>query len=101
MRWFLLCTAMFLLAPGCNGSTTDVIIASLDDDDDGGDDGGDVEVPSVASAAATRLVHQYDEAPRTPDADDPAIWVPRNGDHAPLVLGGLKEGGLEVYDLAG
>ena len=43
--------------------------------------------------------HQYEDAPRTPDADDPAIWL--GGDEGGFVIGVLKDAGLQVYDLAG
>jgi 3-phytase len=57
-------------------------------------------VPVLAAQAETTPLHGYDEAPRTPDADDPAIWVGSRPDQA-LILGALKEAGLQVYDLRG
>jgi 3-phytase len=56
--------------------------------------------PVVLAAARTPSVDQYDEAPRTPDADDPAIWVDPRGERS-LVLGTLKEFGMQVYDVQG
>ncbi len=57
-------------------------------------------VPVLAAEVETRPLHGYDEAPRTPDADDPAIWVGPRPNQA-LIIGALKEAGLEVYDLRG
>ena len=54
---------------------------------------------SVTAAVRTQPLPNYDEAPRTPDADDPAIWL--DGDGEGLVITTLKDGGLAVYDLAG
>jgi 3-phytase len=57
------------------------------------------EPPSVAARVDTPVLHQYEDAPRTPDADDPAIWL--GGDGGGFVIGVLKDAGLQVYDLAG
>jgi 3-phytase len=60
-----------------------------------------IEVPVVAPRAATPALHEYEDAPRHPNADDPAIWVPRRAGVAPLVVGVLKDGGIQVFDLDG
>ena len=65
----------------------------------------------VVSAAAGQTVIQpvlwttplfnYEDAPATPDADDPAIWVnPRNRQRS-LVIGTAKDAGILVYDMSG
>jgi 3-phytase len=59
------------------------------------------ELPVLAARVVTEVLHQYDEAPRTPDADDPAIWVNRKRPEQSLVLGTLKDGGMQVYSLTG
>src|SRR5262245_2622344 len=66
---------------------------------------------SAASAAAGQSVVQpvlrtaplfnYDDAPATPDADDPAIWVNRRNSKQSLVVGTGKDAGILVYDLSG
>lgn len=61
----------------------------------------ETELPSLAARVETTPLHQYDDAPRTPDSDDPAIWVNRKHPEKSLVLGTLKDGGLQVFDLAG
>lgn len=45
----------------------------------------------------------YDDGERLANADDPAIWVhPRESRrHRSLVIGTLKEGGIDVYNLQG
>jgi 3-phytase len=53
---------------------------------------------TVRPRVSTETLHQYDEAPRTPDADDPAVWT-RDG--RLLVIAALKDAGLVVYDGAG
>jgi 3-phytase len=58
-------------------------------------------LPTLTARVRTAVLHQYDDAPRSPDADDPAIWVNRARPSQSLVLGTLKDGGLQVYDLAG
>lgn len=64
-----------------------------------GQDPGEAVV--VQRTAQTTALHQYDDAPRTPDADDPAIWLPRDDDDEALVVTVLKEAGLQVVDLDG
>src|SRR5262245_12727357 len=54
----------------------------------------------VLAAVRTPSVDQYEDAPRTPDADDPTIWVDPRGERS-LVIGTLKNAGLQVYDLRG
>ncbi|HKY35655.1 MAG TPA: phytase [Polyangiaceae bacterium] len=58
-------------------------------------------LPVLTPRVETTVLHQYDGAPRTTDADDPAIWVNRTHPEWSLVLGTLKDGGLQVYDLRG
>ncbi len=65
----------------------------------------------MATAAAAQTVVQpvlrtaplfnYDDAPATPDADDPAIWVNKRNHQQSLVIGTAKDAGLLVYDLSG
>jgi 3-phytase len=57
------------------------------------------DVPVFSPFATTPSLHNYEDQPLTPDADDPAIWMPKHG--APLVIGDLKDAGLAVYDIAG
>lgn len=55
----------------------------------------------VPAQVATAPLHQYEDAPATPDADDSATWIhPRHPERS-LVIGTLKDGGLIVYDLRG
>src|SRR5215510_10392493 len=66
---------------------------------------------STATAAAAQTVVQpvlrtaplfnYEDAPATPDADDPAIWINRRNHKQSLVIGTAKDAGLLVYDLSG
>jgi len=66
---------------------------------------------SAASAAAGQSVVQpvlrtqplfnYEDAPATPDADDPAIWINRRNHKQSLIIGTAKDAGLLVYDLSG
>ncbi|WNG37203.1 phytase [Archangium violaceum] len=59
------------------------------------------ELPVIPPRAETPVLHRYDDAPRTPDSDDPAIWVHPSRPERGLVIGVLKEAGLQVYDLNG
>src|SRR5262245_40442625 len=59
------------------------------------------EIDMLVPYAMTPSLHEYEDSPRHPNADDPAIWWPRNHHHAPLVIGVLKDGGIQVYDLTG
>jgi hypothetical protein len=66
---------------------------------------------SMATAAAAQTVVQpvlrtaplfnHEDAPATPDADDPAIWINRRNHQQSLVIGTAKDAGLLVYDLSG
>jgi 3-phytase len=59
------------------------------------------ELPEVAVTRRTEALHGYDEAPRSPDADDPAIWVHPRDPGRSLIVAALKDAGLAVYDLSG
>src|SRR5687768_9706677 len=56
---------------------------------------------TVSATARTPILNNYDEAPRTPDSDDPAIWINPDEAGEGLVIVTLKEAGLQVYDLSG
>ncbi|WP_437501423.1 phytase [Sorangium sp. So ce1099] len=58
-------------------------------------------LPVIDARVETAALHGYDDAPRTPDADDPAIWVNPSASGEGLVLGVLKDAGLQVHDLEG
>ncbi|MFT6955108.1 MAG: 3-phytase [Halieaceae bacterium] len=56
--------------------------------------------PEIFPELETRS-HFDDEAGNYTDVDDPAIWIhPQQPQHS-IVVGTLKEGGLDVYDLQG
>ena len=55
----------------------------------------------VTPTLSTAPLYNYEEAPATPDADDPAIWVNRRHPSKSLVIGTGKDAGLVVYDLKG
>ncbi len=55
---------------------------------------------SAGPVRETRPVFD-DEAGRRSDADDPAIWVNGANPKQSVVIGTLKRGGLDVYDLKG
>lgn len=57
--------------------------------------------PVITAVVTTAPLHNYEDAPATPDADDPAIWINRRDLRASLVIGTAKDAGLLVYDLAG
>ncbi len=57
-------------------------------------------LPVLTPNVVTPPLHGYDDAPRAPDSDDPAIWVGKRPGQT-LVLGALKDAGMQVYDLAG
>jgi len=67
----------------------------------------DVSVaPSVLPSRETRAVIDDEELAaetgrRLGDADDPAIWIEPKRPARSLVIGVLKDGGLDVYDLGG
>lgn len=67
---------------------------------------------ALAAGIATAQVHavretppslDYDDGERLANADDPAIWVHPDEDrgHKSLIIGTLKEGGVDVYNLQG
>jgi len=55
----------------------------------------------VTPVLSTAPLFSYEDAPATPDADDPAIWVNRRHPARSLVIGTAKDAGLLVYDLSG
>jgi 3-phytase len=55
----------------------------------------------VSPRVLTSPLHNYEDAPATPDADDPAIWVNRQHPQRSLAIGTAKDAGLLVYDLRG
>jgi 3-phytase len=57
--------------------------------------------PSVAAELETAAVHQYESAPLSPRAHDPAIWVHPTDGNQSLVIGTLQAAGLQVFDLSG
>jgi 3-phytase len=58
--------------------------------------------PVVVDAVVTTApLFNYEDAPATPDADDPAVWIDRRQPNRSLVIGTAKDAGLLVYDLAG
>lgn len=59
------------------------------------------ELPIVEPTQHTPALPRYDDAPRTPDADDPAIWIHPRDPARSLVIAALKQAGLGVYDLSG
>ena len=54
---------------------------------------------TVSSTVQTPTLINYDDAPRTPDPDDPAIWHGPHG--AALVIVTMKEAGMQVYSATG
>jgi myo-inositol-hexaphosphate 3-phosphohydrolase len=61
-------------------------------------------LPTVTATLETQTVLDMDETPngeRRGDADDIAIWVHPTDVNKSVVVGVLKDGGLEVYDLNG
>src|SRR5262245_33263507 len=60
------------------------------------------EEPLVLSPIVrTAPLFNYEDAPATPDADDPAIWVNPANPRRSLVIGTAKDAGLIVYDMSG
>jgi myo-inositol-hexaphosphate 3-phosphohydrolase len=64
------------------------------------------DVPVVTATLKTQAVLDMDadtapQGARLGDVDDPAIWVHPTDPALSLVIGALKEGGLDVYDLDG
>jgi 3-phytase len=50
---------------------------------------------------STSPLYNYEDAPATPDADDPAIWLNHGNPQRSVVIGTAKDAGLLVYDMAG
>jgi 3-phytase len=57
--------------------------------------------PVVTAVLSTAPLFNYEDAPATPDVDDPAIWVDRRHSERSLVVATAKDAGLLVYDLSG
>jgi 3-phytase len=57
-------------------------------------------VPEVSPVFETRS-HFDDEAGSFTDVDDPAIWIHPHNKAQSLIVGTLKEGGIDVYNLNG
>ena len=57
--------------------------------------------PVVKAVLTTAPLFNYEGAPATPDADDPAIWFNRAKPKKSLIIGTAKDAGLLVYDMAG
>jgi 3-phytase len=55
----------------------------------------------ITPVLSTAPLLNYEDAPATPDGDDPAIWVNRRNPSRSLVIGTAKDAGLLVYDLSG
>ncbi len=55
----------------------------------------------VTAILTTSPLFNYEGAPATPDADDPAIWWNRGNPRSSLIIGTAKDAGLLVYDLSG
>ena len=55
----------------------------------------------VQPVLRTAPLFNYDDAPATPDADDPAIWINRRNHQQSLIIGTAKDAGLLAYDLSG
>ena len=56
---------------------------------------------TIAPTFTTAPLPGYEEAPGTPDADDPAVWIDRREPSRSLIIGTAKDAGLLVYDLNG
>ena len=64
--------------------------------------GASAQTPLVVRPVlSTTPLFNYEGAPATPDADDPAIWVDRHDSNKSLVIGTAKDAGLLVYNLRG
>nr|WP_244328969.1 phytase [Streptomyces marokkonensis] len=57
--------------------------------------------PSTVTASVETPVVYDDEAGGNADADDPAVWVDPENPGRSIVIGTLKEAGLDVYGLGG
>ena len=63
--------------------------------------GADQGEQFVKPVLSTAPLYDYEGAPATPDADDPAIWVNHENPQKSLVIGTAKDAGLLVYTLKG
>lgn len=59
------------------------------------------DLPQISARVSTAPLHNYDDAPATPDGDDPAIWVNRVNPRQALVIASAKDAGLLVYSKSG
>jgi 3-phytase len=57
--------------------------------------------PTLQPVLRTTPLFNYEDAPATPDADDPAIWINQRNHKESLVIGTAKDAGILVYDLSG
>jgi 3-phytase len=57
--------------------------------------------PVLQPVVRTAPLFNYEGAPATSDADDPAIWINRRNHKQSLVIGTAKDAGILVYDLSG
>jgi 3-phytase len=57
--------------------------------------------PVIFPLVRTAPLPSYEDAPATPDADDPAIWVNHDDYRRSLLIGTAKDAGILVYDLSG
>ena len=58
--------------------------------------------PARRDAGAEHVaLYNYEDAPATPDADDPAIWLNRRNPKRSLLIATAKDAGLLVYDMTG
>jgi 3-phytase len=57
--------------------------------------------PVIQAVLSTAPLFNYEDAPATPDADDPAVWINRQNPVRSLIIGTAKDAGLIVYDLSG
>ena len=55
----------------------------------------------VQPVLRTAPLFNYEDAPATPDADDPAIGVNPHNRKQSLIIGTAKDAGILVYDLSG
>jgi 3-phytase len=55
----------------------------------------------VTPVLTTSPLYNYEDAPATPDADDPAVWIDRRDRRRSLIVGTAKDAGLLVYNLGG
>jgi len=62
---------------------------------------GVAQAVTLTATVSTPVLHQYDDAPLTPDADDTAIWRNPANANKSLVFASLKDAGLHVYTLRG